>query len=153
DGTVWRANFGVNLALGGLAILLRLAKGPDDSPTETRKVDIGGAVLATVGLGRRAYGLGCGVSGAGPMAFIAVGLAVLAVFLWWEARAEAPMMKLSLFSSAAFSGANAATFCLYFALSGILFFLPMLLIAGWGVDEAQTGFIFLPLSAAIALLS
>lgn len=153
DDSVWRAIFAVNLPLGGLAIFLLIAKVPDDSPTEKRKLDIGGAALATVALGSLAYGLTSGASGAGPVAFIAAGLFALAVFLWWEARAEAPMMKLSLFSIAAFSGANAATFCLYFALSGILFFLPMLLIAGWGVDEAQTGFIFLPLSAAIALLS
>lgn len=153
DDSVWRAIFAVNLPLGGLAVFLLLAKVPDDSPADRRKLDIGGAALATVALGCLAYGLTSGAVGAAPMAFIAVGLVALGVFLWWEAKAEEPMMKLSLFSSAAFSGANAATFCLYFALSGILFFLPMLLITGWGVDEAQTGFIFLPLSAAIALLS
>src|SRR5262249_28665132 len=45
------------------------------------------------------------------------------------------------------------TFFLYFSLSGILFYLPMLLIAGWGLSEAEAGLIFLPLTAAIALLS
>ncbi|MBX9465484.1 MAG: MFS transporter [Aquamicrobium sp.] len=153
DDSVWRAIFAVNLPLGGLAIFLLLAKVPDDTPTDKRKLDIGGAALATIALGSLAYGLTSGAGGVGPVAFIVVGLVVLAIFLWWEAKTDAPMMKLSLFSIAAFSGANAATFCLYFALSGILFFLPMLLIAGWGVSEAQTGFIFLPLSAAIALLS
>jgi len=46
-----------------------------------------------------------------------------------------------------------ATFFLYFALSANLFYLPMLLIAGWGLSTAEVGFIFLPLSASIALLS
>jgi MFS family permease len=63
------------------------------------------------------------------------------------------MVDLGLFASRSFSGANVSTFFLYFALSAILFFLPMLLIAGWGLSEAETGFIFLPLSLAIALLS
>jgi MFS family permease len=63
------------------------------------------------------------------------------------------MVDLSLFRSGAFSGANAATFFLYFALSGILFYLPMLLIAGWGLSEVETGLIFAPLSVAIAVLS
>jgi len=45
------------------------------------------------------------------------------------------------------------TFALYFALSAILFYLPMLLIAAWKVDPATAGFVFFPLSAAIALLS
>ena len=74
-------------------------------------------------------------------------------FVLWERRCSEPMVNLSLFRVAAFSGANVATFFLYFALSGILFYLPMLLIAGWGLSEAETGFIFLPLSLAIAALS
>src|SRR5690606_3310297 len=35
DDSVWRAIFAVNLPLGGLTILLLLAKVPDESPTET----------------------------------------------------------------------------------------------------------------------
>jgi MFS family permease len=46
-----------------------------------------------------------------------------------------------------------ATFLLYFALSAILFYLPMLLIAGWGLSAGEVGFIFLPLSVCIAVLS
>ena len=88
-----------------------------------------------------------------PLAFIVAGLIVFIGFIFWERRQRDPMVDLSLFRAAAFSGANAATFFLYFALSGILFYLPMLLISGWGLSAAETGFIFVPLSAAIALLS
>ena len=63
------------------------------------------------------------------------------------------MIDLSLFRIGAFAGANVATFFLYFALSANLFYLPMLLIAGWGLSTAEVGFIFLPLSASMALLS
>lgn len=63
------------------------------------------------------------------------------------------MVDLSLFANVAFAGANIATFFLYFSLSAILFFLPMALIAGWGVSPAETGLLFLPLSVLIALLS
>ena len=38
------------------------------------------------------------------------------------------MLPLGLFRSPVFSGANAITFLLYFALGGILFFLPFNLI-------------------------
>ena len=78
---------------------------------------------------------------------------LLVGFLFWEMRQREPMVDLSLFRARAFAGANVATFFLYFALSGILFYLPMLLIAGWGLSPAAAGFIFLPLSVAIALLS
>lgn len=157
DG-MWRAIFAVNLPLGllTLAFLLRV---PPDEPTEARHLDLAGAALATVSLGALAYGLsameadGGGAGAAFALPALALGAAGLVLFVVWELRQREPMVKLTLFSGAAFAGANVATFFLYFALSGILFYLPMLLIAGWGLDEAVTGFVFLPLSAAIALLS
>jgi predicted MFS family arabinose efflux permease len=84
---------------------------------------------------------------------IAAGLVLLVVFIVFERQQREPMIDLSLFRIGAFAGANLATFFLYFALSANLFYLPMLLIAGWGLSTAEVGFIFLPLSASIALLS
>ena len=72
---------------------------------------------------------------------------LLVVFVLCEQRQREPMIDLSLFRIGAFAGANVATFFLYFALSANLFYLPMLLIAGWGLSTAEVGFIFLPLSA------
>ncbi len=63
------------------------------------------------------------------------------------------MVELRLFANGPFSGANIATFFLYFSLSAVMFYLPMLLIVGWGLTSAEVGFTFVPLSAAIALLS
>ncbi|HSG94598.1 MAG TPA: MFS transporter, partial [Afifellaceae bacterium] len=71
----------------------------------------------------------------------------------WESRAKTPMMPLSLFRSKSFSGANGLTFLLYFALGGILFFLPMTLIQAWRLPEAQAGAIFLPFTLVMAGLS
>ena len=82
-----------------------------------------------------------------PLACVVAGLVVFVGFIVWERRQRDPMVELALFRIGAFSGANVATFFLYFALSAILFYLPMLLIAGWGLSAAEAGFIFLPLSA------
>ncbi len=156
DG-VWRLIFAINLPLGALAVYLLLFKVPPDRPTEKRALDLGGAAIATAGLGALAYGLTALSDAAGsivpPLAFAVAGLFALAGFIYWERRQREPMVDLGLFRSAAFSGANAATFFLYFALSGILFYLPMLLIAGWGLGEGEAGFIFVPLSLAMALMS
>ena len=156
---VWRWIFGINLPLGAIAVFLLLARVPADRPAEQRKLDIGGALAATAALGTLAYALtaiggeGGGLSAGSFAATFAAGLVLLVGFLLWEARHAEPMLDLGLFASRSFAGANAATFCLYFALSGILFYLPMLLISGWGKSPAEAGFIFLPLSAAIGLLS
>jgi EmrB/QacA subfamily drug resistance transporter len=157
--SIWRAIFAINLPLCGLAIYLLLVKVPPDTATDRRKLDLTGAALATMAFGALAYGLTAMTAGdgrssiGGPAAFISVGVVLLAVFIFWERRQEQPMADLSLFRSRPFAGANAATFFLYFALSAILFYLPMLLIAGWGLSPAEAGFIFVPLSGAIALLS
>jgi EmrB/QacA subfamily drug resistance transporter len=158
DG-IWRAIFAINLPLGGLAIFLLLTKVPDDVPTEKRSLDLGGAALATVAFGSMAYGLTSmsseSAGGATSQSLVAVvaGLVVLAAFIWWERRQSEPMIELGLFANRAFSGANIVTFFLYFSLSAILFYLPMLLIAGWGLNTAVVGFTFVPLSVAIAVLS
>jgi EmrB/QacA subfamily drug resistance transporter len=155
DG-IWRAIFAINLPLGLLSIYLLLAKVPADAPTEKRRLDLGGAALATLAFGALAYGLtSMSAEGEGQMSgpSIAAGAVLLVLFIVFERRQREPMIDLSLFRVGAFAGANVATFFLYFALSANLFYLPMLLIAGWGLSTAEVGFIFLPLSALIALLS
>jgi len=153
---VWRAIFAINLPLGLISIYLLLAKVPADKPTEKRSLDLGGAALATLAFGLLAYGLtAMNAESAGSMSgpAIVAGVVLLFVFIFYEVRRRDPMIDLGLFRIKAFAGANLATFFLYFALSANLFYLPMLLIAGWRLSEAEVGFIFLPLSASIALLS
>jgi EmrB/QacA subfamily drug resistance transporter len=153
---VWRAIFAINLPLGAIAIYLLLAKVPADPAAGKRDLDPGGAVLATLAFGAVAYGL-TAMSGEGAKqmagASLVAGVLVLVGFVAWELRQRQPMIDISLFRNGAFACANLATFFLYFALSAILFYLPMLLIAGWGLSAGEVGFIFLPLSACIALLS
>ena len=153
---VWRAIFAVNLPLGLVSIYLLLAKIPADQPSEKRSLDLGGAGLATLAFGALAYGLtAMNAEGGGMMAgpAIVAGVVLLFVFILYERWQREPMIDLGLFRIGAFAGANLATFFLYFALSANLFYLPMVLIAGWGLSSAEVGFIFLPLSALIALLS
>lgn len=153
---IWRAIFAINLPLGLISIYLLLAKVPADAPAEKRSLDLGGAALAILAFGALAYGL-TSMSGdgeglmSGPS--IAAGAVLLVVFIVFERRRREPMIDLSLFRVGAFAGANVATFFLYFALSANLFYLPMLMIAGWGLSAAEVGFIFLPLSALMAVLS
>jgi EmrB/QacA subfamily drug resistance transporter len=156
DESIWRAIFAINLPLGAISIYLLLAKVPNDKAVAKRSLDLGGAALATLAFGSLAYGL-TAISEAGhdraPEMSIAAGMALLVGFILWERRQREPMIELGLFRNRAFAGANIVTFFLYFALSANLFYLPMLLIAGWGLSAGEVGFIFVPLSASIALLS
>ena len=151
----WRLVFAINLPLGGIALALLLLLVPADQPGEGRRLDIVGGLLATAGLLLMALGLTADTE-AGMMQSLLLlvgGVVVLGGFLFWEARTKAPMLPLGLFRHVGFSGAQGLTFALYFSLAAITFYLPMTLIAGWGVTAAEVSLILLPLGIALTLLS
>ena len=147
----WRLIFAVNLPLGAFAIWILATKVRADPSRPEIAIDMVGALLATAGLGLAAYAL----TDPGPRATVtlAAGAAALALFVLWEARAAHPMMRLGLFRDRGFSAANVATFFLYFALSAVLFFLPMTAISAWGATEIEVTAAFVPLSVLIGALS
>lgn len=155
----WRVLFAINIPLGTLAIGLLWLRVPADPPGEFKRLDLPGGALATVGLFLIAFGLtgqidAGGNADIGAMALYGgIGVALLAAFIVWEWRFAEPMMPLSLFASRSFSGANALTFFLYFALSSILFFLPMAAISGWGESAAAISWLFVPIAVLLTVMS
>ncbi|HWE73369.1 MAG TPA: MFS transporter [Stellaceae bacterium] len=157
DTLSWRAVFFINLPLAVIAIGVALRHVPESRGEHDDAIDWQGGVLASLGL----FGIAYGTSEAGnarwsePIVYgpLLAGIVVLAVFLWWEARAKTPMMPLALFRKPAFSGANAITLLLYAALSGALFFLPYDLIRLQGYSAAGAGASFLPFSLIMGGLS
>ena len=149
----WRIVFAANLPLGLAVLWVLWRKVGSDAPSDDGGVDWLGGALATAALGLGAWAL-TALSSPGPSpALLGIGAALaFAAFLWREARAAHPMMPLGLFRSRTFSGANAATFLLYFALSAVLFYLPQTVISGWGRTELEMSLIFIPFSALMALL-
>ena len=158
DALSWRAVFFINLPVAVAAVGIALRHVPESHGGEAdAAIDWQGGVLASLGLFGIAYGASA-ASGArwgdaavyGPML---AGIAVLAVFLWWEGRAKSPIVPLGLFRAGAFSGTNAMTLLLYGGLSGAMFFLPYDLIRLQGYSTAEAGASFLPLSLIIGGLS
>ena len=149
---IWRWLFAINLPFGAVALWLIRTRVARDTAQAGKALDLPGAVLATLGLGLIAGGLTAAADGP-EWAIVAAGLVTLAVFVVWEGRTDHPMMPLSLFTTPAFSAANLATAMIYFALSTILFFLPMTMIAGWGESEIFASLAFAPLTVFLTLLS
>lgn len=147
---MWRWIFAVNLGLGALALYLLLGKVQADKSHPDTPIDLAGALLATASLFAFAWGL-TAAQQAGM--WLTTGAIGFALFLWVESRSNHPMMPLNLFRNRVFSVTNLLSFALYSALNIAFFYLPMTLIAAWGLNEITASAAFAPMSIFMFALS
>jgi EmrB/QacA subfamily drug resistance transporter len=144
----WRWAFFINLPVAVLVLLIVWRIPERGSRNAAPELDWPGAVLTAIGLGGIVYAF---LESAPPAAVI--GLLSLSAFFFVEARSRTPMLPLSLFRSRGFLGANLLTLFLYFALSGLLFFLPLNLIQVQRYSPSQAGAALLPFILLMFFLS
>jgi EmrB/QacA subfamily drug resistance transporter len=153
----WRAVFFVNLPIALAVMIISLWHVTENSVKDTAKVDWLGAILAALGLGALVFGLiessRLGLANRSVVAVLILACALLATFLFLEARVSHPMLPLDLFRSTTFTGANLLTFFLYAALGGTMFFLPLNLIQVQHYPATAAGAALLPFILIISLLS
>jgi EmrB/QacA subfamily drug resistance transporter len=157
DHLSWRYAFLINLPFGVAVLALAYWRVPESRDERARKLDIGGAVLATVGLGGIVYALiessAKGWTDARVVTALALGVVALVAFVIAELRHRTPMLPFDLFRSRIFLGANALTLLLYAALGGSLFFFPLNLIQVQGYSATQAGAALLPFVLCMFFLS
>jgi EmrB/QacA subfamily drug resistance transporter len=158
DVSGWRSIFLLNLPVAFAALMLAWLFAPplDDSHTST--LDLGGGLLATLGLGALTWGLTLGSGKSGwtlpAIAATAVGAAMLIGFVFVEkARGDQAMMPIGMFGSKSYIGLSFLTFALYGALGGVLLLLPYLLILNEGYPATAAGAALLPFPLIIAVVS
>src|SRR6478752_6709867 len=142
----WRWVFYVNLPVGILAVLIVSTRLHLHTPHRRHRIDYRVAaliLLATWGGTEYAWGsneiIGLGI----------VGVALLAVFVWWEHRAAEPILPLQLFRSRIFSVANAMGFTIGMAMFGAIIFIPLFLQIVYGVSAKSSGLRTIPLMAGL----
>jgi EmrB/QacA subfamily drug resistance transporter len=153
----WRYVFLINLPIAAIVLpilFLYVTESRDD--TADRHVDVGGATLATLGLGLLVYGLidmNSGSVTALAIATAALGLVVLCAFVIYERHVKDPMMRCDLFAARSFSVSNIYTFFLYAAIGGSLYFVPFVLINVHHYSPAQAGASLLPFIVIMVVAS
>lgn len=157
DAADWRFIFWINIPLAALTALATLKAVPESRDADAKGLDWLGALLAMTGLAALTWALTAapdlGWRDPWIVGGLAGGTALLAAFLWAEARETHPMMPLGLFRSPVFSGINLLTLLLYFALSGAMFFLPFDLIRVHGWSATKAGAAMLPFAVIMSLFS
>lgn len=156
DQVSWRAIFLLNVPLAIAAAWLAARFACESRDPQAKRLDWMGALVAALGLGCITWGLGA-IPAAGfhdktVFGALGAGVACLVSFVAIEARLhEQAMMPLSLYRSRNFSGANALTLLLYFALGGALYYLPFGLIRLGAYSATQAGAALLPFALIMGL--
>lgn len=153
----WRLVFLINLPIAVAVIVLSHRYIPESRDEQaTGRVDVPGAVLASLGLGGLIFGLTEGpAAGWTPLviAITAAGGLLLALFVLVERRTPEPLLPLELFADRQFTAANLVTFAVYAALAGALFLLPVQLQLVAGFSPVEAGAATLPITVMMLLLS
>ena len=158
DNFWWGSVFLINVPVVVLALVAVALLMPESHGARSRRIDIPGIILSSLGLAGLTYGcIKAGASGWGDpaaLATILAGAAVLAVFVAWERRASrhgTALVQLELFRSASFTWGTILTTFVSFAMFGILFAMPQYFQGVRGLDSLATGLRMLPMIGGMVL--
>ncbi|MGD0079247.1 MAG: MFS transporter [Methanoregula sp.] len=138
----WPSIFLVNIPLAILVVILTLLYIPGEwVESGKRRFDLPGACLYGVMLFGCMYGLTLMPSPSG-ISWMVLGLTTLAVFVWWEQNAPAPMVEIALFrKSPVFLFSNVAALINYAVVFAVGFLLSLYLQYNRGIDPQTAGLI------------
>ncbi|HXG82285.1 MAG TPA: MFS transporter [Sphingomicrobium sp.] len=154
----WPSIFWINMPLVAAAILVALTRVEEVKEPEKARLDVVGALLATLGLGAATYGLTLWsqqftLTQMAIFGLIAGSLMLIAFVLWEMRLGEKAMVPLQLFQNRCFSSLNLMTFLLYGAFGGSLLLIPYVLIEAGGYSPIEAGLSLMPLSILLGALS
>ncbi|HEX6887340.1 MAG TPA: MFS transporter [Candidatus Nanopelagicales bacterium] len=141
----WGSVFLINVPIIVVGLAGILINVPESRNPHPGRLDPIGLVLSVLGLLALVYGIQeAGWGETSTYVWIGVGIAVLAVFLVYEARSDHPSMDLSLFRIRSFSVPLAGTSLTFAALTGTLIFLAFYyqVVRGW--SPLQSGALTVP---------
>lgn len=154
----WRAVFGADLVLVGTAAWMgwrHLEVLPEHH--RSARIDAPGAAMAVTALGGTVFAL---IQGRRwgfdhPAVLTAAVFAAVAVpaFLLIERQRSDPLVPLDMFGDRRFGIGNVVTAAVYFAFSGLLFLVVILLQEALGYSAASAGVAVLPVTAALFVIS
>jgi EmrB/QacA subfamily drug resistance transporter len=152
----WRWVMFVNVPIG-IGVLVAAALVLPETPKHTGRVDVAGAISATLGMTALVYGFvhaaESGWRDAGTVGSFLAAVVLLAGFVLIEQRAEAPVTPLSLFANPTRSAAYVGRILLVAGMMGMFFFMTQLMQDVLGYSALQAGLAFLPVTIGVFIAS
>jgi DHA2 family multidrug resistance protein-like MFS transporter len=148
-GNDWGAVFLINVPIVILGLIGVWRIVPETRDPNPRRLDLIGLALSVVGLTLLIYGIihaSSTLSWTDPGVVLPMlaGIAVIGLFLWYEARSDHKSFDVSLFANRGYAISLSAVTLAFFALSGITFTLPFYLQILRGYDTLTAGLCFVP---------
>ena len=145
----WHWVFLINLPIGAAVYAFCMKLLPDDRPDSGgARLDVAGALSVTASSMLTIYGI---VNG--QWWLVAIGVALLGVFLWIESRVSHPLMPLRLFRLRSVSTANALGVLWAAAMFAWFFISALYMQHVLAYDPMQIGLAFLPANVIMAIFS
>ena len=148
DKLSWHWVFYVNVPIGIAAFLFGLLFLQEHREQTTKSFDLSGFLLAGIGLALTMYALSEGPSygwtSGGILISLAVGLVLLACFVFVELRSTHPILDLRLFSNRIFRTCNLVSFFSTAGFLGLLYAVPLFLQQARGVSALTSGLTTFP---------
>jgi EmrB/QacA subfamily drug resistance transporter len=156
DHFEWNSVFFLNIPVA----LIILAGGyffvPESRDRSAGRLDPIGVILSIAGLATLVYG----IIKAGEESWtegsvivsLSVGVAILAVFAWWEKRSDHPMLPMRFFKNMSFTGANVSMTLVSFSALALLFFLSQYFQSVQGHTPLEAAWRMLP-TAVLSLIA
>ena len=154
----WSWIFFVNVPVGIVAIAAAYAFIDESRDTSRdQRPDVPGLVTSGVGLFALTYALieanSHGWGSTRILGAFALAAVSLAAFVLLELRQRRPMLDLTLFRNATFSGANVAMLLVALAMFGVFFYVSLYVQQILGYSPVEAGASFLPATILIAMLA
>src|SRR5216110_2650074 len=150
EGLSWQWIFWLNVPIGLLLAPVAYSR-LEESHGPAGGLDLRGLVLASAGLFGIVWGLvrGNSVGWGSPeiVGSLVVGAVVVALFVLWELRAEAPMLPMRFFRNRTFTLTNVSSLFMFFGMFGSIFLLIQFFQTVQGFSPLQAGLRILPWTA------
>ncbi len=158
DTASWRWIFAINIPIVLLTLFIVFRAVPEGRERDPdARVDVVGATLCALGLAGMTFGLIeqplRGWSDPAVFLSLAIGAAMFAGFIIWEARTDHPMLPLGLFRRRNFAVGNIETFSMYGGLGLLFFFLVLFLQQVAGYNALEAGLSSIPVTLVMFTLS
>lgn len=153
----WRWIFLVNLPLMIISLIICLICFNRQEEKESAKIDILGAILSMATLFSLTLGLVQGRSwhwtSPAILGLLTGSVILLILFIWWEGKAEDPMIPLTLFKNKEFTGSAITTVLSNIFLVAVTVVLPTYFTRVQGKTELEAALLVTPITVMIFIFS